>query len=240
MYFVVDRVIGGIPKRCLERFNSDLLLDSGVIDPTTLLTSDAVQLTYDNMNLSYYSSLNAKLTSDDLQLTYDGNDLTYAKGGYTTAFNASHLNGESCKFILDNTIQTDQTVADGSVTLARTGYNVQIGMDFPVVDLDSGSQVFIETMPIEVDLQDGSSVGKKKRVVQATVMLEETSHAEVQKNKITIRRIGIDPLNAAIPKRSENLSINGLLGWDDEIEISVGQTLPLPFQLLGLAYKVRV
>lgn len=239
-YFAVDRVIGGIPKRCLERFNSDCLLDSSVIDPTILLTYSDTQLTYSGKNMSYFNSSRTFLTSDNKQLTYDGVDISYNRGGYTTAFNLGHLNNQSCKIILDNTIQADQTVGSGSVTLDHLGYGVEVGLDFPIVDRASGSQVYIETMPVEVELADGSSVGKKKRVIEATVMLYETSHIEIQRNKATIRRIGIDTLDTDLPKRTENLTIQGLLGWDDEINISVGQTLPLPMQLLGLAYKVRV
>lgn len=240
MYFIVDRLIGGIPKRCLEKFNSDLLVDCGVTNPAINLTSDGSQMTYDSLNMTYYSSYQALLTSDYEQLSYDGVDLTYGRGGYDTIFNASHLDGQSVQIIIDNTLQPVQTVADGTVTLEHSAYDVQLGINFPIVDRDSGSQVYIETMPIEVDRVEGSSVGKKKRVIEATVMLYETSHCEIQKNKVIMRRIGIDPLDTALPKRTENLTIQGLLGWDNEITVSVGQTLPLPMQLLGLAYKVRV
>jgi len=95
-------------------------------------------------------------------------------------------------------------------------------------------------MPIEVELSDGTSVGKKKRVIEVTAMLHETSHLEVKKNKITIRKLGIDPLATPVPKISANLTSQGLLGWADEVEVSVGQTLSLPMTLLGLAYKVKV
>ncbi len=193
MYFICDRLIGGIPRRTLERFNDDILLDCA-------------------------------------DQSYDVSTIT----------NISYLNGQECAIVLDNTVQPSQTVESGQVTLDRHGDYAQIGFEFPIVDEDTGSHVYIELMPIEVDLQDGSSVGKKKRVIEATVMLYNTSHVEVRKNKVSIRKLNIDKLDNPVPKRSENLTINGLLGWDDEITLSIGQTIPLPMQLLGVAYKVRV
>lgn len=240
MYFIVDRMVGGAPVRNIEKFNEDLLVDNGVINPQVTLTSDATTLTYDNINLTYYSSLNAQLSYDGRDITYDDEYLKYEHGGYTSVFNASNLDGESVVIVTDNTIMTSATVAGGSVTLSDTAFDVQIGMEFPVVDTDSDSQVYIETLPIEIDNEMGSSIGQKKRVIEATVVLHETSHVEVSKNKVPIRRIGIDKLDQPVPKRSENLTIKGLLGWDDEVFLSVGQTLPLPMQLLGLAYKVRI
>jgi len=194
MYFAVDRTIGGTPVRTLERFNSDLLVDCGII----------------------------------------------ATPVGTSVTGLDWLDDQEVAIVLDNTIQPHQTVVSGELTLARTGNEAHIGLEFPIVDVDTGSHVYIELMPIEVDLAEGSSVGNKKRVIEATVLLYETSHIEVRRNKIPIRRLDIDHLNEPVPKRTENLTIKGLLGWDDEITISVGQTLPLPMQLLGLAYKVRV
>ena len=158
----------------------------------------------------------------------------------TTLTGLDHLDGQEISVVMDNSIQPDATPVAGSITLEREGDDVQAGFPFPIVDEDSESRVYIETMPIETDLSDGTSVGQKKRIVEVTVLIYETSHIIVQKNKTSIRRLGIDHLDAPVPKLTENMQIKGLLGWDDEITVSVGQTLPLPMQLLGLAYKVRV
>jgi len=216
MYFAVDRTIGGIPTRCLEKFNYEALLDSAVVNQVDALTSDSTAL------------------------TYDGVPITYRTTGVTTLTHCEHLNGETVSIVEDNTIQTSQTVVGGSITLSRAGNDIQAGLSFPIVDTDSDSIVYVETMPIEADTATGTTVGQKKRVIEATVMLNETSHCEIMKNKVTIRRIGIDPLDNPVPKRSSNITVSGLLGWADEVNISVGQTLSLPFQLLGLAYKVRI
>ena len=215
MYFVIDRTIAGMPKRCIEKFNSDLLLDCAKLNPGIALTSDGTALTY-----------------DDVPMTYRTEEVSTVSG-------LDHLNGQEVSIVLDNTVQTAQTVAAGSITLARDGEDVQVGLQFPIVDEATESRVFIQSMPIEVDTGAGNSVGKKKRLSEVMLMLYETSHVIVNKNKATIRRIGVDHLDSPVPKRSENIPVSGLLGWDDEITISVGQTLPLPMTLLGLSYRVR-
>jgi hypothetical protein len=153
----------------------------------------------------------------------------------------AHLTGEEVSIVLDNTIQPKQTVILGQdITLEREGYEVSIGLEFPIVDEDTGSHVFIESMPIETELpNEGITVGKQKRINEITLKVYETSHAIINKNKATIRQIGINPLDTPVPKITGNIQIKGVLGWDKIINISVGQILPLPFELLGMAYKVH-
>jgi len=151
-----------------------------------------------------------------------------------------HLENMEVAIVLDNTVCEPQVVTGGQIELPRTGKIVDIGINFPIVDEDSESRVFIESMPIEYEGEWGTSVGLKKRVSEVQVMVYETSHIQVRKNNIVIRKFDIDHFSDPMPKLSENLTISGLLGWDDEQTVSVGQVLPLPMTLLGMAYKVRV
>lgn len=217
IYFAVQRDINGSKVTFLEKFNDDLLVDAAVINPGT-------QLTYDGVDM-----------------TYDGVDMTYTSDNKTTISGLSHLYNEEVQVVVDNLVDAAQTVPiSGTLTLGITGTDVQAGLNFPVVDTDTSSRVFIESMPVELDLGGGgSTVGKKKRVSNVTLMLYETSHCTVMSNNVPIRRIGIDHLDSSIPKRTEDLKINGILGWNEEIKISVAQTLPLPLTLLGMAYQVR-
>lgn len=150
-----------------------------------------------------------------------------------------HLDNMEVGIVLDNTIQPDQIVTGGKVTFARNATEAQVGLKFPIVDTDTGSIVFIESMPIEIPSQSGPQLAKKKRVSEITAMLYETSHLIINKNKAAIRLIGVDKLDEGIPIRTENLTVSGILGWDDTVKISVGQTLALPLTLLGMIYRVR-
>jgi len=181
-----------------------------------------------------------EMFNDDLML--DCARIDQGPSPKTSISGMSHLIGETVKIITDNTIRADQVVTGDTVNFAagESGLDVQAGLNFPEVDSATGSQVFIESMPIDIELGGGSTtVGKKKRISEVTAMLYETSHLVINSNSVAIRRIGVDTLDTGVPKRTENLQVKGILGWNDEIQISVGQTLPLPLTLLGMSYKVR-
>jgi hypothetical protein len=219
IYFIVSRVFDDATLRySLERFNENLLLDCAV-------RNTGIQLTYNSIDL-----------------TYLGENMTYEEETKSSISGVGHLIGETVKLITDNTIRSDQEVTSDTLTFPTgvTGEDVQVGFDFPVVDTDTGSQVFIESMPIDIELSGGgTTVGTKKRMSEVTAMLYQTSHLIINSNSVAIRRIGVDTLDTGVPLRTENLSVKGILGWNDEIQVSIGQTLPLPLTLLGMAYKVR-
>lgn len=212
IYFVIRRGT----KIFLEKFNDDLLVDSGVIDPGTVLTYAGSVLTYNAIPMTYLGSSN------------------------TTISGLDHLLGEEVQIIVDNTLDIAQTVTGDTITTTFSGASIQAGLNFPVVDTTSGGRVYVESMPIDLETKDsGTTIGMKKRLSEVTVMLYETSHIEVNRNSVAIRRIGIDRLDSPVPKRTENLTIKGILGWDDEINVSIAQTLPLPMTLLGMAYTIK-
>jgi len=216
IYFIVERVINNSIKYFLEKFNSELLLDCAVI------------------NTGF------KLTYNNISLIYDGIPLTYELNVKNSINNLSHLKNEIVKIITDNIIREDQLVTEDTIYLDSeiTAESIQAGLNFPIVQ-DPDYQVYIESMPIEIDNNSGSTVGNKKRISKITSMIFETSHLIINKNKVPIRKIGITNLNESIPLLTENLITNGILGWDEELKISIGQTLPLPFTLLGMSYKLR-
>lgn len=216
IYFIVERKINGSNKYMFERFNDNLLLDSAVINPGT-------GLTYNNNDL-----------------IFDGIKLTYEIEIKNSIRNMHHLMNETVKLITDNTLRNDKIVT-GDVLYFPPGVygnNVQSGLNFPIVE-NPDYQIYVESMPIETSLNGSISVGDKKRISKITAMVYETSHLIINKNKIPIRKLGIDKLNTGVPLITDNLIVQGLLGWDDEINISIGQKLPLPFTLLGMAYKLR-
>jgi hypothetical protein len=235
IYFIIRRG----SKIFLEKFNDDLLVDCGVIGPKTALTYSSIALTYNSIPLTYTVQPGELMVYDNEQLTYDGYDLMYY-GGYSTALSGlSHLLGREVQIIVDNTLDIAQTVTSDTITTTFSGTSIQAGLNFPVVDVASGGRVYVESMPIDLEGDGNTTIGQKKRVSEVTVMLYETSHIEVNRNSVAIRRIGIDRLDSPVPKRTENLTIKGILGWDSEINVSIAQTLPLPMTLLGMAYTVK-
>ena len=177
----------------------------------------------------------------DFDVFHDAGVLKEDATPFTTVSGLNHLIGEEVTITLDNTIQPAQTVGvTGTITLARPGYYCSVGLPFPTVDEDGKYQVYIESMPIQIEGEWGTSVMRKKRIVEVMAMLYETSHVVLNKNKVTIRRLGITHLDEPLPLITKNISIKGVRGWDEEIVVTAGQEQALPMQILSLAYRVKV
>ena len=177
----------------------------------------------------------------DFEMMHDAGVLKVEDIAFTFVSGLDHLIGETVDITLDNTIQAPQLVGpSGAIELDRPGYNVSIGLSFPTVDPEDKYQVYIESMPIEIEGQWGTSVMRKKRISEVMAMLYQTSHVVLNKNKVTIRQLGVTKLDQPLPLVTKNLSIKGVRGWDEEITVSAGQVDALPMQILSLAYKVRV
>jgi len=98
------------------------------------------------------------------------------------------------------------------------------------------------SMPIEQDFQEGTSIGKKKRIVEATLELKDTTYIEVNGNRVSFRKFGAagdgSPLDAPAPKFTGRVTEEGLLGYNDKAQLRITQTRPGYMDLLGVAIKV--
>jgi len=160
---------------------------------------------------------------------------------FHTVEGLDHLIGEEVAITLDNTIQEPQIVPlDGIITLERSGNYCSVGLPFPFVDDDNKYQVYIESMPVEIEGKWGTSVMRKKRIIEIMALLYQTSHVILDKNKVTIRQLGVTHLDEPLPLVTKNISIKGVRGWDEEVVITAGQVDALPMQIMSLAYRVKV
>lgn len=155
-------------------------------------------------------------------------------GGAVSSLTASHLASKTVNLILDGLVQADTVVASGgSVTLPRpstTSYEV-------------GLPIAIEarTMPVDIKLQTGTRVGFKKRIVEVNALVLETQHMKINGIEVPFRTFdttGI--LDNDVPEFTGTKTLNGILGYSNEAKITITQSYPLKFTLLGMEYKVAV
>ena len=94
------------------------------------------------------------------------------------------------------------------------------------------------TLPPEFTLQDGISVGQKRRIVRAVLDLNETLDVKTKGTSILIRRVtddfSLEP--SPISQRKEIY----LLGWSSEGTVTITQDQPLPLTLNGLLLEVEI
>ena len=124
---------------------------------------------------------------------------------------------------------TYTTNGSGQLTLTDAVTSVEIGLNYTPE---------LTTLPPEFQLQDGISVGQKRRVVRAVLDLNETLDVKTKGTSILIRRVtddfSLEP--TAITERKEVY----LLGWGKEGTVTITQDQPLPLTINGLLLEVEV
>lgn len=146
--------------------------------------------------------------------------------------------------VLDGAVQRDQ-VADGSghVDFDRPAETEAIvGLPWPEVAPEDfpGYRWLVETLPPELDLQDGTTFGRKRRIVWVAFRLHETNGLVVNRSRIAMRRFGGQLLDRPNPRVSGVKQLKGLLGWDYEGRVVFGETEPTHATVLALSWAVSV
>lgn len=164
---------------------------------------------------------------------------------------ATQLAGETVDIILDGSLQAQQVMSSsGGVTFTRAAdTSYQIGLPFPDVTLNfdtddvdygTGLQTMVKTMPVEEALPQGTSMGRKKRIVDCSVKMKDSSHVIVNGNEVAFRAFGDSLLDVAPPVYTGEKKVPGILGWTEEAALTLGQDKSLPLNVLAVAYKVGV
>jgi hypothetical protein len=144
----------------------------------------------------------------------------------------AHVGGQVVNVLIDGIVQPNQTVAaGGTVTLPRASTtSYEVGLPISVV---------VKTMPLEIRMQSGPRLGFKKRIVEVNALLYKTQNIAINGNLVPIRTFDtVGTLDSSVPEFTGTKVLNGILGYSNDAQITVTQTAPLKFTLLGLEYKI--
>ena len=148
--------------------------------------------------------------------------------GSTAVSGLNHLEDESVKVINNGRTLGDETVASGAVTVdeAPATY-IELGLDYTPT---------ITTMPMETQLPSGTIIGMKKRILEATLILYLTENITLNGNNVSLESfpVTLGTNNTYTGKKR----IMPLMGYDDQGQLTISQSAPLFFTLLGLEFKV--
>ena len=150
-----------------------------------------------------------------------------------------HLEGETVEIIIDTLVHAPRVVSGGQVSLIKGGTLAEAGLAFP-----DGTPL-IRLMPVEGNLQEGTIIGKKKRIVDATFKLKDTKHFVVKAtggldNVVLFRTFGSGLLDQPLPAFTGEKKVEGLLGYTDEGSLDITQDVPVDMTILGIAQRVAV
>ena len=135
----------------------------------------------------------------------------------------THLEGKTVKVVIDDAMSADATVSSGAIVVSTlpTSY-IEIGLNYTPT---------IKTMPVELKLPSGNTVGQKKRIVEASALLYLSQNLTLDAKDFAFTAASF----FTGKKRRKPM-----LGYDREGQLTFSQSAPLFFTLLGVEYKVSV
>ena len=158
-------------------------------------------------------------------------DCAFIGGAGASASSLPH-EGKALNVICDGVPQSNETVSSGSVTFDRASTaSYEVGLPFTVL---------AKTMPAEIQLQSGTRVSFKKRIVQVNAIVNDSQHLNINSQPVPFRNFDNPLLDLPIQEFTGVKRLDGIRGYDREAAIEVTQTLPLKMTLLGLEYKIAV
>lgn len=143
----------------------------------------------------------------------------------------SHLEGEEVQILADGAEQTPQIVSSGNISLELDGWKIIVGL---------GYQSYITTMPLEAGSQNGTAMGKRKRISELSLRVWRTLGCRVGTNLDNLQNVRYrnpqtemgmpEPLyTGTIP----NIKYNQ--GWVWDANVTVEQSRPFPMNILAIA-----
>lgn len=143
---------------------------------------------------------------------------------------AAHLPNTNV-FVRNGNYSLGQYTTDGSgnLTLTTTCKEVEIGINYTPK---------LVTLPPEFQLQDGVSVGQKRRIVRAVLDLNNTLNIKAKGNKVLIRAVNSNFANPPDPI-TERKEIY-LLGWSKDGTVEITSDEPLLLTLNGILLEVEI
>ena len=161
---------------------------------------------------------------------------TVTTGLPTSTFTGlDHLEGETVKVIADGSVMTDRVVSSGSITIERDAEtSCEIGLNMTPT---------VTTLPIEIAGM-GSQIGKRKRISEVVLRVNNTGDFTVNNDKVSFRTFGAagagSPLDAAPPSFTGDKKVKGLLGFDERQQITISQNEPADLQVLSVTMNVNI
>jgi len=199
-----------------EQFTIAGLSETHTINGVSTMSSGEVTLTLNDAL--------ASTPADNAAITFT---VTRIHDGFTT------LNGQSLNFVSPSSSPVYSsgtlTVANGKIVLPEAYATVKGGYNYTPT---------LESMPIDINLEQGSLTGEKRRINRVNLDLNEARNISVNNKNITFRAVKDDQQAdpSAFTGRKEIVSI----GYSDEPTVLITQQHPLEAKILGMSVEVRV
>jgi hypothetical protein len=159
----------------------------------------------------------------------------YTGGGYAIQVakdvsGLDHLEGRQVAVHTDIGVHPQKSVASGAITLAWYANKIHVGLPYDSI---------IEPMLIEPGSREGTSKGKKKKVVAISASFYESYGCKWGPDEDTLQSIPFGTGSApALFTGDKDYDFDG--DFDTRTRLVIKQDLPLPMTVLSIAPKVEV
>jgi len=145
-----------------------------------------------------------------------------------------HIENKTVDVIADGIIHPSVLVESGSITLSRPVNEVKAGLHY---------ETTIELLNPELGDANNTSQGRKIAVSDIILRLQDTLNCQVHGHGTPYPedipfRLSTDIADDPIPLFTGEKTVKAI-GWSDSSTITIKQTTPLPFTLLGVVLKVQ-
>lgn len=142
----------------------------------------------------------------------------------------THLAGQEVDVVVDETgyIGKRTVSAGGVITLDMPATSVHAGFLF---------EPTARTLPPEVALPDGPTMGEPRRVVSVTFQLHESVSVKLN-GGVYVMTAAEDDLTSAPPLKNQKVTMYAL-GWGNSGQVTFSAPHPVPFTLLSMSVEIE-
>jgi len=154
-----------------------------------------------------------------------GTDLTSISG-------LAHCDGLTLRRLLDGADNGIGLVTNGTLALPLPAARAEVGLDVPLA---------VTPMPAEPRHASGALIGRKCRLVNATARVRDTGSFAMRGQPVLTRTLGLAPaptLGSAPPVQTTDVTVRGLIGWQERHSLPITQDVAAPFELLALSINL--
>ncbi|GAB5471421.1 MAG: hypothetical protein Kilf2KO_44510 [Rhodospirillales bacterium] len=187
-----------------------------------------IKRTLNGQTKRYIERLPQRVATSPQEAFYLDSGLTYRGGKSERLLGLRHLEGRRVTALVDGQVVTGLTVAGGELQLPFAGSLVHVGLPYTAT---------VRTLPLEIQLRDGYSNAKAKRLVRVVARVRHSGAlwAGAAKADMSLQAIRTDePMGSPADLHSGNVEFEAVSAWRKEADLWIEMRDPLPLEILSV------
>jgi hypothetical protein len=144
------------------------------------------------------------------------------------------LEGKTVSILADGSVQPQEVVTSGAITLDRASSIIHIGLPY---------QSDLQSLPLAMGIDNGMGQGRYKNVNKAWLRVYQSSGIFIgpnPQNLVEAKQRTTEPYGSPPALKTEEIQIMLTPTWLDSGQVYVRQSDPLPLTIVGMTLEVAV